>query len=156
MFLGDISRPWFERNYRAYADAMISYGLAPMLTSISDAESYFEIGSRGAEQILTSGQPVTAIFAANDEIAGAVMQTLTRRGVSIPGQISVVGFDDNPNSIQFEPQLTTVRVPKEELGAECARFLFEKIANPEMATGARIIPTKLIVRGSCSKPPTSL
>lgn len=149
-FLGSMSLPWFARNYRAFSDAMIDLGLAPMATWINETTDYTEIAERGVAAILESEAPTTAIFAGNDTIAAAVIQALKRRGMHVPDDISVIGFDDAPRCLETDPHLTTVQVPKEELGAECARFLLEKISSDEPVTGARVIPTRFVIRDSCS------
>ncbi|MCE5314521.1 MAG: LacI family DNA-binding transcriptional regulator [Armatimonadota bacterium] len=150
-FLATTSLPWFTRNYRAFSDAMIDYGLAPMATWINGTTDYNDIAERGVKEILESGTRPTAIFAGNDSVAAAVVQSLERRGIRVPRDMSVVGFDDTPRCLEIEPHITTVSVPKEELGVVCARFLIQKISSLEPVTGARVIPTKLVIRDSCSK-----
>lgn len=154
-FVANMSLPWFARNYRAFSDAMLDTGLAPAAVAVNDVTDYLEIGERAVARILGSTEPTTAIFAGNDIVAAAAMRALARRGVRVPGEMSVIGFDDAPRCVESDPQLTTVHVPKEELGAECARFLIEKIANPETVVGARVVPTWLVVRGSCAPPSRS-
>ena len=151
-FVANIGIPWYARNWRAFSDAMIDAGLAPISTSVGDTEDNTEIAERAIEQILTDKEPTTALFAGNDGIAVALIRGLMKRGIKTPRDMSVIGFDDVPSCLDIDPPLTTVRVPKEELGAECARFLFEKISNPESVTGARVIPTRLTIRNSCSAP----
>jgi LacI family transcriptional regulator len=152
-YVGNTTLPWFGRNYRAFSDAMLDFGLAPQLVSIDDATNYMEIGRRGAEEILRLKEPTTAIFAGSDQAALAILQTLARHGVQVPKDMSLIGFDDNPDCVQVEPQLTTIHVPKEQIGAECAKFLFDKIANYREVSGAMVIPTRLVVRDSCAPPP---
>jgi DNA-binding LacI/PurR family transcriptional regulator len=149
-FLATLSLPWFTRNYRAFSDAMIDLGLAPVATWVNDTTDYAEVAERGVAEILESGAPTTAIFAGNDNVAAVAVQSLKRRGIRVPQDVSVVGFDDAPRCIEIDPHITTVRVPKEELGAECARFLIQKISSDEPVTGARVIPTRLVIRDSCS------
>ena len=151
-FVANISIPWFARNYRAFSEAMLDTGLAPAAVAVNDTTDYIEVGERAVKEIVESSEPTTAIFAGNDALAMAVIRALARRGVRVPNDMSVVGFDDSPRCEESDPQLTTVYVPKEDLGAECARFLMEKISNPGSASGARVMPTRLIVRGSCSAP----
>jgi DNA-binding LacI/PurR family transcriptional regulator len=151
-FAANITFPWFARNYRAYSEAMLDCGLAPALVSVNDSSDYVEIGELAVKQIIESGEPTTAIFAGNDVVAVSVIRALARRGIRVPEDISVVGFDDSPRSVECDPKLTSVHVPKETLGAECARFLIEKISAPSKVSGARVIPTHLVVRGSCAPP----
>lgn len=151
-FAANLSIPWFARNYRAFSDAMIDLGLAPTVTSVSGTTDYMEVAERAVSEILASREPVTAICAGNDTVAMGAIRALARHGVKVPQDISVVGFDDAPRCVESDPPLTSVHVPTEELGRECAKFLLEKIANPGSVSGARVIPTRLVVRGSCSAP----
>lgn len=151
-YVGNTALPWFGRNYRAFSEAMTDHGLTPQLLSIGDAANYMELGRRGAEEILRMKEPTTAVFAGSDKVAMAMLQTFERNGVRVPRDISLIGFDDNPDSQLVDPPLTTVHVHKEQIGEECAKFLFEKIANPGMVSGARIIPTRLVIRESCAPP----
>lgn len=151
-FMGNLSIPWFARNYRAFSDAMIDLGLAPTTASVSCTTNYAEIAERAVREIASSGEPTTAIMAGNDSVAVAAIRALVRRGIRVPQDMSVVGFDDIRRCTESDPPVTTVHVPKEELGSECARFLFEKIANPAAVSGARVIPTHLVIRESCAPP----
>jgi DNA-binding LacI/PurR family transcriptional regulator len=123
-----------------------------MTIAIDDTSDYTEIAERAAAEIVGSDEQTTAVFAGNDAIAVALIGALTRRGVRVPEDVSVVGFDDTPRCLEVDPHLTTVRVPKVELGSEMARFLFEKISNPESVSGARVVPTRLVIRGSVAAP----
>ena len=151
-FVADLSVPWFARNFRAFSDAMIDVGLAPVSISISDTDSYQEIAEQAIVQILQSDEPTTAVFAGNDAIGVAMLRALYKRGVRVPEDISVIGFDDVPRCLEVDPHLTTVHVPTEQLGFELAKFLFEKISEPESPGGARVVPTRLVIRESCCAP----
>ncbi len=151
-FVGNTALPWFARNYRAYSDAMIDLGLAPVGLSASETTDYAEFAEEAARAIAESREPTTAVMAANDATAVALIRSLARRGISVPRDVSVIGFDDVPRCMEVDPPLTTVHVPTEALGRECARFLLEKIADPGSVCGARVIQTSLVVRGSCSAP----
>ena len=151
-FVGNIAIPWFARNYRAYSDAMIDLGLAPMGMSASETLDYVEYAEEAAREIAELTEPTTALVAANDTIAVTLVTALARRGIVVPRDMSIVGFDDVPRSVECDPPLTTVRVPTEALGSECVKFLMDKISSPEGVSGARVIQTKLVVRGSCLTP----
>lgn len=151
-FVANISTPWFIRNCRAFRDAMFDLGLAPTTSTVGDATDYVEVAERAIKEILTDSEPPTALFAGNDNIGIALIRGLARNGIRIPQDISVIGFDDIPRCLEIDPNLTTIRVPKEDMGAECARFLFDRIANPGSTFGARVIPTHLVIRDSCAPP----
>ena len=94
----------------------------------------------------------TAIFASNDEMAAGVYRVANRLGLSIPGDLSIVGFDDGPLASRLLPSLTTIRLPIRELG----RIAANKILHPETAGGTHAMVTPLephlVIRDSCQPP----
>lgn len=103
------------------------------------------------EQLLDLSDPPTAIFAANDVSAFGVIDAVRNRGLRIPADISVVGFDDIPEASSMRPALTTVRQPLTEMGYIAAQMLLEYIKNPDLPTRRITLETELVVRESCSK-----
>ena len=99
---------------------------------------------------------VTAIFAANDQMALGAMRALHELGRRIPEEVSVVGFDDMEEAHSFWPPLTTVRQDFAEVGRLSIRELMRKIDRAEAAdVGDRIVvPTRLVVRASTASPPS--
>jgi DNA-binding LacI/PurR family transcriptional regulator len=96
---------------------------------------------------------VTAIFAANDEMALGVMQALHELGRDIPGDVSIVGFDDMDAAASFWPPLTTVRQDFAAVGRLSIRKLLVKVSDATTAADTTIVPTDLVVRGSTAPPP---
>jgi LacI family transcriptional regulator len=98
---------------------------------------------------------VTAVFAANDQMALGLLRALNRRHVQVPDQISVVGFDNIPESEYLVPALTTVRQDFDELGRRGLRLLVDLMdaAPVRDERRARILPT-LVLRESTAPPPT--
>ncbi|WP_426321994.1 LacI family DNA-binding transcriptional regulator [Microbacterium sp. E-13] len=97
---------------------------------------------------LASRGDVTAVFAANDQMALGALRAFHERGVGVPADISVVGFDDMAESAQFWPPLTTVRQNFETAGATAVLLLVDQIEKREVAAGRRVIDTDLVVRAS--------
>ena len=87
----------------------------------------YESGVAGGEKLLALNPRPTAIFASNDEMAAGVYRVANRLGLSIPGDLSIVGFDDGPLASRLLPSLTTIRLPIRELG----RIAANKILHPE-------------------------
>ena len=87
-------------------------------------------GARAADEFLAAGRPATAIFAAADEVAIGVLQVLREAGVSVPGDISVIGFDDVAPLHLFDPPLTAVRQPIEEMGRRAVEILTSPAEHP--------------------------
>ncbi len=110
----------------------------------------FESGVAGAEYLLAKSPRPTAIFACNDEMAAGVYKAAMRRGLSIPGDLSVVGYDDSPLASQLWPALTTIHSPIRDLGRQAAQML---LANEAAAPSVpRTVTPQLVVRDSSQRP----
>jgi LacI family transcriptional regulator len=88
------------------------------------------------------------VVAGNDEIAFGLWRALSRRGVKVPEEISLVGFDDREEAVLMDPPLSTVRVHKEEIGETCMKMLIERLRHPHMAFSQRVLPTEFLIRGT--------
>jgi DNA-binding LacI/PurR family transcriptional regulator len=95
----------------------------------------------------------TAVLAADDKCAAAVFEVARHAGLRVPDDLSVIGFSDTFLCHTWQPPLTTVRQPKEELGREAMRLLAAVIEGDTSvdATGVHLLPTQLVVRGSCAR-----
>jgi LacI family transcriptional regulator len=107
-------------------------------------------GYDGALELLRRDPAVTAIVAANDTAALGVCAALRDRGLSVPGDVSVAGFDDLPFSVDASPALTTVRVPLQEAGTRAGRLVMGRAALPP--GGVATVTTELMVRRSTAPP----
>jgi DNA-binding LacI/PurR family transcriptional regulator len=96
----------------------------------------------------------TAVFCANDLLALGAYKACAQAGVSIPGEVSLVGCDDIEFSQLVTPELTTIAVPARELGARAARLLVRALAGEVTPPSqqARPLPVRLVVRGSTAAP----
>ncbi|NGO15011.1 LacI family DNA-binding transcriptional regulator [Streptomyces sp. HC44] len=103
---------------------------------------------------LASGGDVTAVFAANDDMAIGLIRALTDAGLRVPGDVSVVGFDDIPVAAYVTPQLTTVRQPFDAVAQDGLRLLVQSIEKPDVELPpANDPPVDLVVRCSTAPPP---
>ncbi|HJQ31653.1 MAG TPA: LacI family DNA-binding transcriptional regulator [Pyrinomonadaceae bacterium] len=109
-------------------------------------------GRRAASEILASKELPTAVVAANDMMALGAMREFRKAGLSIPGDISVVGFDDISFAALAEPPLTTVCSPRAEIGRRVVEALVALIERPEEKGTELRIPTHLITRDSTAPP----
>ena len=91
---------------------------------------------------------VTAVFVANDQMALGLLRAFTELGVSVPDQVSVVGFDDIPESEFFSPPLTTVRQDFDEVGRRCIDLLLRRIQFEGTGYERTLVPASLVVRSS--------
>ncbi|HEY7125294.1 MAG TPA: substrate-binding domain-containing protein [Ktedonobacterales bacterium] len=106
-------------------------------------------GEASAELLLSDAQPPTAVFCANDLLALGLMRSLTRRGIGIPEDIAIVGYDDVEFASVLLTPLTTVRQPKYELGYKAAQLLLEETQHPEQHSHQQVVfQPELLVRGS--------
>lgn len=113
-------------------------------------EPTFAGGVRGAEEALDSGG-VTAIIAYNDLMALGVLSALTARGVAVPGEVSVTGFDDILYAGMCGPPLTTVAMPMESAGRAGVELLLDRLSGTGGAAH-RELPTTLVLRSTTSAP----
>jgi DNA-binding LacI/PurR family transcriptional regulator len=118
----------------------------PILAGDWSPRSGYEVGRRLAED-----REVTAVFVANDQMALGVLRALHERGRSIPGDISIVGFDDIPEAQYFTPPLTTVRQDFGEMGRSSLRLLLDLMQSGQPPSRLTIAP-ELVVRRSTAPP----
>ncbi len=113
------------------------------ITGDWSARAGYEAGLR-----LQADPEVTAVFCANDHMALGLLRALNESGRGIPGDISVIGFDDIPEASYFTPPLTTVRQDFGELGRRGLELLVTQVEDGRRASGRLLVATELIVRGS--------
>jgi LacI family transcriptional regulator len=155
VFAGDISYPWLRRRFEGYRQGMRENKLKPALVTARNPLSFVDFGQMSAGRILSRGSRPTAVVAGNDEIAYGLWRSLSRRGVKVPEQISLVGFDDREEAVLMDPPLSTVRVHKEEIGETCMKMLLERLHHPQMAFSQRVLPTEFLIRGTVRQLPGS-
>ncbi|NYI03287.1 LacI family DNA-binding transcriptional regulator [Allostreptomyces psammosilenae] len=148
---GDRSQHDTAERLAGYRDALRRHGLPedPALVAAGDFQE--ASGMAAMQSLLDGGVEFTAVFAANDQLADGVRLALHRAGLQVPGQVSLVGFDDHPRSSYVIPPLTTVRQPVEVLGASAGRHLVEMVEGGPACSEVHS-PT-LVVRESTAPPP---
>ncbi|HSM26435.1 MAG TPA: LacI family DNA-binding transcriptional regulator [Anaerolineaceae bacterium] len=109
-------------------------------------------GYVGANKFLGLKKPPTAIFASNDVMAMAAMDAAREKGLRVPEDISIIGFDDIPQASLVRPSLTTIRQPLEQMGRTAAQVLLDILRNPINSYKRIELPTELIIRDSTTKP----
>ncbi|HVF29010.1 MAG TPA: substrate-binding domain-containing protein, partial [Pyrinomonadaceae bacterium] len=112
-------------------------------------------GKRAAREMIAAGELPTAIVAANDLMALGAMRELRAAGFRVPHDVSIVGFDDIAFAALAEPPLTTVCLPRDELGRRAVEALLATIEHPEQEGVEIHLPTYLVVRGSTALARTS-
>ncbi len=116
---------------------------------IIEADFDSESGYKAAEKLLALNARPSAIFASNDLSAFGIMDAIRDKGLSIPEDISVIGFDDIPQASVTYPKLTTVKQPLEQMGREAVKLLLEQIEQPDKPVRQVTLETRLIHRDSC-------
>lgn len=145
-------RPYaLEERLRGLCDALAEVGLALDDDLVATGDFSTESGEVGGHTLLARPAPPTAIFALNDRMAIGVARAAAARGLAVPADLSVVGFDDIALATMLTPPLTTVRQPGYKLGETAAEALFA-ILGGEPGPAAAVIPTELIVRGTVAPP----
>lgn len=134
--------------------AMGNAGIELRVDYIRVADYQTPDGYRETKLLLDLDDPPTAIFAANDNSAIGAMDAIHNSGLTIPGDISVVGFDDVIEASFVTPRLTTVHAPLDVMGREAVRVLLEQLDNPDTITPARsvTVATRLVIRESTASP----
>ncbi|MBB5702485.1 LacI family transcriptional regulator [Ochrobactrum daejeonense] len=150
--IGDPTHRSAELRLAGYRHALQKAGIARNPDYEVQGGFSFASGLAAGQKLLALENRPTAIFASNDDMAAAVMQIAHDRGLSIPGDLTVVGFDDSAIARMISPQITTVRQPIFEMTRGAADMLLRHIETGE-ASPSRQIDYKLIVRQSAGKPP---
>lgn len=115
-----------------------------------------ESGYAAAGELLDEGLKLTALFCWNDQLSAGALNCLVDRGVSVPGAVSVVGFDDIGLARVTRPALTTIRQPLKAMGEITVRLLLDAMESEGPATPMKVmLPTELVVRGSTGVAPIS-
>lgn len=120
------------------------------LVILGNVRAYFEGGFAAGDVLLASG--ATAVIAYNDIVALGLLSRLAVRGVRVPDEMSVVGYDDIATSLMASPPLTTVAVPKAEAARAAVDLLLEMIEQPDREVVECVLPTHLLVRGTTAVP----
>jgi len=141
------TRPGSDR-LDGYREEIERLGLEPRDEYVVEGDFYDESGYRGTRELLQLDEPPTALFAASDLMAAGALRAAIELGVTVPGGLAVVGFDDIGLASLIQPQLTTVRQDMHAIGEAAANGLARMIENPESAPARELVPTRLVVRAS--------
>ncbi|WP_049621140.1 LacI family DNA-binding transcriptional regulator [Frateuria defendens] len=147
-FLGDASQhfPEFHARYHGCAEALRRAGLAMEGCLQVDAESTERSGYAAAENLLARGVAFDAVFAASDLIAIGALRALNERGLRVPEDVALAGFDDIPMARSVHPALTTVMQDTKQAGERLVDSLLRLIHGEAVAS--TLLPAQLVVRRS--------
>ncbi len=137
-----------------FEDALQAAGLTLPRSLIAQGNYTFETGVTAANRLLDLSPRPTAIFASNDEMAAGIVFAARERGISIPDELSVIGFDDTPIAAHIWPPLTTVRWPIVSMARAAARKLVGDMVGGQAASEQPSeLPSTLVKRASVAAPP---
>lgn len=152
-FIGaDIKHPSLYERLNGYKQTLEKAKI-PINENYISTESEYpdrQNGYDAAKKLFSKNKAITALFACNDAMAIGVMHFLKDNGYKIPDDVSVIGFDDVEADLLLDPPLTTIRVPKIELGAEAFRTMLKHL-NKNESNKKILVPVELIIRKSTGK-----
>jgi LacI family transcriptional regulator len=148
---GSIDLGAAQDRLAGYKAALRTHHLPEIPELIYEGDFAQNSGVAGANVLLDLPEPPTAIFASNDVMAMGAMDVIRHRGLRIPDDISIVGFDNIPQAAMVYPPLTTVQQPLEQMGRVATQVLLAMLKNPEEKFTRVELPTELIVRSSTSQ-----
>jgi DNA-binding LacI/PurR family transcriptional regulator len=143
--------PTFELRRERWRAALEGAGLEAGDDLFAGSRFSFEDAARAAGTLMDAKRPPTAYYCDDDLLAGGVYLAARERGLKIPDDLSVVGFDDLAFARVLDPPMTTVWADAEQLGATAFETLAETMAGAEAPPG-RVLPVELVVRGSTGPP----
>jgi LacI family transcriptional regulator len=150
MITGPLDMTPSQDRLQGFRDVMAAHHLSVDDWAVVEGD-FTEVGARAAMLRLLPDKP-TAVFVASDSMAIGAIKAIRDKGLRIPEDICIIGFDDIPSAMTIEPELTTVRQPIERLGQLVVDVLIDRLERGlKGATAVEriVLPTELVVRRSC-------
>ncbi|MBV2365855.1 LacI family DNA-binding transcriptional regulator [Streptomonospora nanhaiensis] len=148
---------WSSRaRLDGYRAGLETAGLSVDDALVVQGEFDYESGFRAGERLFALPDPPTAVFGASDQMTLGVYEALRRRGLRVPADVSVLGFDDLPEARWSSPPLTTVRQPLAEMGRLAVRTVHRLMRGESIESPRIELATELVVRDSTAPPPASV
>ncbi|MGO8693764.1 MAG: substrate-binding domain-containing protein [Rectinemataceae bacterium] len=139
-------------RYAAWKDEMEASGLVPDERRVDGGEGWSaEAGFVAMDRLVERCPDLSAVFCANDLLAVGALSALSRRGLRVPEDISVIGFDDTELARHAYPPLTTMKIYSRDMARSAVHRLLERIDNPGMPPVRVEFPIDLVVRDSCKE-----
>jgi LacI family transcriptional regulator len=135
-------------RFNGFLAAMKKHGFKPNEQWIKQGNFSFESGFDAGVQIFESSKIPTAIFASNDSMAAGIMKSAQMKGIEVPNNLSLTGFDDSAIAQQIWPSLTTIKQPVKQMAAHAAKILIAKFDGLVEKTESKEFKSELILRES--------
>ncbi|MEL7363464.1 MAG: LacI family DNA-binding transcriptional regulator [Bacteroidota bacterium] len=144
-----------EQRLKGYRTALAEAGIAPRSDWIVTGEYTLEAGYAVAQPLFAKDEHPTALLCANDYCAAGAVRAAHEAGLSVPSDLSVVGFDGLPSTLYMQPPLTTARVPIDVVGRTAVSLLLDRIAegHADHDPVRRVVPVDVLMRASTAPPP---
>jgi LacI family transcriptional regulator len=136
-----------------YRDGLAQSGIEYNAALIVGGDNSVKSGEAAAESLLGLKQPPTAIFAANDDMAAGILRVALQKGLKIPMDLSVAGFDDSALATHVFPSVTTIRQPLERMAERAVQALIDADEAAEPDAGTVILASNLVIRDSTGPAP---
>ena len=139
-----------KNRYAGYRSGLSQHGIKLNQKLVFKGDYSFESGAKGGDYFLSLKKPPTAVMCANDAMAIAMIRQAVQRGLNVPDDLSVIGFDDIPVASQINPSLTTMAAPIDQI-TEMACNMLISLINGETPESKHIaLPAQLVIRDSCT------
>jgi LacI family transcriptional regulator, galactose operon repressor len=148
------TRPGVDRLL-GYREELEALALPYRDDYVQEGDFYFESGHAGMQGLLDLDEPPTAVFAAGDLMAAGAVRAIEERGLAVPDDVALVGFDDIQLAAMMQPSLTTIRQDKVGLGAAAGDALVRMLEQANAAPPVETLPVELVVRESSRAPRAS-
>lgn len=138
-----------EHRYQGFLDAMAKHAIPVSDKLVKDTILTANDGYESMKELIRAKTLPSAIFCGNDTVAMGVMKALDEAGIAVPRDISIVGFDNIDTCVYLKPTLTTIDIPKRELGRLAVKVLLDRLSSNRQYSIRVTIPYSLVVRDSC-------
>jgi DNA-binding LacI/PurR family transcriptional regulator len=138
-----------DERIDGYRQTLFNHGLSYDKRLVKETNNFPKEGYERAFRLLDLSPRPTALFAACDETAIGILKALHEHGAKVPEDIALVSIDDIELAAFVQPALTTVRVPRRQMGMYALHMLAMRQAHPDIQPASIVLPTELIVRQSC-------
>jgi LacI family transcriptional regulator len=152
---GDPNQTASARRLEGYQAALHEAGIAPDPANVQQGYFTYRSGLEASEKLLNRKRPPSAIFASNDDMAAAAISVAHRRGMDVPRDLSVVGFDDTNAATTVWPELTTIRQPIAAMAQSAIELLMRNIRRKDKSTKVvidHVVAHQLVKRDSVAPP----
>jgi DNA-binding LacI/PurR family transcriptional regulator len=141
-----------QQRLKGFNDALAEADMKFDKKFLVESDLHIHGGYTAMQKLLNLTKRPTAVFAINDEAAIGAIRAINEKGLSVPEDVSLVGFDDIEWAAYATPPLTTVKIYKKEIGSNAVSKIVEQLEGKNTLAVKNIMPTKLIKRKSCSSP----